>query len=135
MKILNFTAIFRNISEQVYQVSVLIGNRSEKLCLLLNRRTAFGFSRFGLSTRMPVFSLFSQDNKHMELMVLLFFQNPCVIFTHILQHYHDLQSNVTIFQRVFQAYTLPYSFSGKIKLIIWQIRHELSNTIHDISTG
>ena len=42
-------------------------------------------------------SLFSQDTEHMELTVLLFFQNPYSIFTHILQHYHDLQSNVAIF--------------------------------------
>ena len=31
---------------------------------------------------------------------------------------------------VVQAYTQPYSFGGRIKLIIWQIRHELSVTIH-----
>ena len=40
--------------------------------IFLDIRTIFGFSRFGLSMRMPVFSLFSQDNKHMELTVLLF---------------------------------------------------------------
>ena len=34
-----------------------------------------------------------------------------------------------------QAYTQPYSFGGKIKLIICQIRHELSVTIHEISTS
>ena len=32
-----------------------------------------------------------------------------------------------------QAYTQLYSFGGRIKLIIWQIRHELSATIHEIS--
>ena len=36
---------------------------------------------------------------------------------------------------VVQAYTQPYSFSGRIKLIICQIRHELSDTIHKISTS
>ena len=35
---------------------------------------------------------------------------------------------------VVQAYTQPYSFGGRIKLIICQIRHELSVTIHEIST-
>ena len=36
---------------------------------------------------------------------------------------------------VVQAYTQPYSFGGSIKLIICQIRHELSVTIHEISTS
>ena len=35
---------------------------------------------------------------------------------------------------VVQAYTQPYSFGGRIKLIICQIRHELSVTIHEVST-
>ena len=34
-----------------------------------------------------------------------------------------------------QAYTQPYPFAGKIKLIICQIRHELCVTIHEISTS
>ena len=34
---------------------------------------------------------------------------------------------------VVQAYTQPYSFRGRIKLIIFQIRQELSITIHDIN--
>ena len=34
--------------------------------------------------------------------------------------------------RVVQAYTQPYKFGGRIKLIICQIRHELSVTIHKI---
>ena len=33
------------------------------------------------------------------------------------------------------VYTQPYSFGGEIKLIIWQIRHVLSVTIHEISTS
>ena len=52
-------------------------------------RTVFGFSRFSLSTRMLV--------SFTELTVMLFFQNPYAIFAHILQHYHDFQSNVAIF--------------------------------------
>ena len=36
---------------------------------------------------------------------------------------------------VVQAYTQPYSFGGKIKLIFCQIRHELSVTIHETSTS
>ena len=46
---------------------------------------------------------------------------------------HDFHSNVAIFLSVVQAYTQPYSFGGRIKLIICQIRHELSATIHEIS--
>ena len=33
---------------------------------------------------------------------------------------------------VVQAHTQPYSFGGRIKLIICQVRHELSVTIHEI---
>ena len=88
---------------------------------------------FGLSMRMPVFlSLFLQDNEHTEL---LFFQNPYANFAHILQHYHDFQSNFTIFPSVVQAYTQPYSFGRRIQLIICQIRRELSVIIHEISTS
>ena len=36
---------------------------------------------------------------------------------------------------VVQAYTQPYSFGGRIKLIICQIRHELNVIIHEISTS
>ena len=38
------------------------------------------------------------------------------------------------FPNVVQAYIQPYSFNGRIKLILYQIRYELSVTIHDIST-
>ena len=34
-----------------------------------------------------------------------------------------------------QAHTQPYSFGGRIKLIICQIRHELSVTIYEINTS
>ena len=81
------------------------------------------------------FHFFSQDNEHTELTVLLFLQNLYAIFAHILQHYHDYQSNVAIFPRVVQAYTQPYSFGGRITLIICQIKHELCVTIHEISTS
>ena len=40
---------------------------------------------------------------------------------------------VAIFPSVVQAYTQPYSFGGRIKLMICQIRHELSATIHEIN--
>ena len=53
----------------------------------------------------------------------------------ILQYYHDFQSNVAIFPSIVQAYTQPYSFGGRIKLIICQIWHELSVSIHKISTS
>ena len=36
---------------------------------------------------------------------------------------------------VVQAYTQTYSFGGRITLIIYQIRHELSVTIHKISSS
>ena len=45
------------------------------------------------------------------------------------------QSNVAIFPSVVQSYTKSYSFGGRIKLIICEIRHELSVTIHEISTS
>ena len=88
-------------------------------------RTVFGFSRFGLSMRIP--SFFSQ---HTELTVLLFFQNTYAIFAHILQHYHDFQSNVAIF---------PSEMNKRIHSHIrsaegWN-RHELSVTIHETSTN
>ena len=41
----------------------------------------------------------------------------------------------TRFPSVVQAYTQPYLFGGRIKLIICQIRQELSVTIHEISTS
>ena len=44
-----------------------------------------------------------------------------------------VKSNAAIFPNVVQAYTEPYSFGGRIKLIICQIRHELTVTIHEIS--
>ena len=34
-----------------------------------------------------------------------------------------------------EVYTQPYTFGGRIKLIICHIRHELSVTIHEISTS
>ena len=40
-----------------------------------------------------------------------------------------------VFSSVVQAYTQPYSICGRLKLIICQIRHELSITIHKISTS
>ena len=36
---------------------------------------------------------------------------------------------------VVQAHTQPYSFFGRLKLIICQNRHELSVTLHEISTS
>ena len=99
--------------------------------------TVFGSSRFGLSMMVAVsfsfFFFFSKNNEHTVLTVLLFFQNPYTIFAHILQHYHDFQSNVAILPSVVQAYTQPFSFSGRIKQIIRQIIHDLRVTIQ-IST-
>ena len=39
------------------------------------------------------------------------------------------------FPSIVQAYTQPYLFGGRIKQVICQIRHELSVTIHEISTN
>ena len=65
--------------------------------------------------------------------IVIFCKSIYEIFAHILQHYHDFQSNVAIFSSVVQAYAIPYLFGGRIKLIIYQIRDELSVTIHEIS--
>ena len=51
------------------------------------------------------FHFFPQDKEHMELTVLLFFQNLYAIFAQILQDQHDFQSNVAIFPSIVQAYT------------------------------
>ena len=85
-------------------------------------RTISGFSRFRLSMRMTVSFTFLQDNGHTD--------SPS-----FLQHYHDFQSDVAIFPSVVQAYTQPYSFGGRIRLIICQIRHELSVTIYEMNTS
>ena len=47
----------------------------------------------------------------------------------------SLSRSVEIFPSVVQEYTQPYSFGGRIKLIICQIRHELSVTIYEIRTS
>ena len=47
----------------------------------------------------------------------------------------SVSRSVAILPSVVQAYTQPYSFGGRIKLIICQIRHELSVTIHEIRTS
>ena len=47
----------------------------------------------------------------------------------------SVSRSVAIFPSVVKGYTQPYSFGGRIKLIICQIRHELSVTIHEISTS
>ena len=43
--------------------------------------------------------------------------------------------NVAIFPSAVQSHTQPYTFGGRIKLTTCQIRHELSVTIHEISTN
>ena len=94
-------------------------------------RTILGF---GLSMRLPVsFTFFTRCLSSTDWWSV--FQNASAIFAHILQHYHDFQINFAIFPSVVQAYTHQYLFSEGIKLIIWQIRRELSVTIHEISTS
>ena len=46
-----------------------------------------------------------------------------------------VKSNVAIFPSVVQVYTQPYLFGGRINLIIYQIRHELSVNIYKIRTS
>ena len=48
---------------------------------------------------------------------------------------YSVSWSVAIFPSVVQAYTQPYSYGGRIQLIICQIRHELSVSIHEISTS
>ena len=81
------------------------------------------------------FHFFHKNRRKKRMTVLIFFQNPYSVFAHMLQHYHDFQSNIAILLSVVQAYTQPYSFAGRIKLIICQIRQELSVTIREISTN
>ena len=50
-------------------------------------------------------ALFSQDNEHTKLTIIVFFQNPYATLAHILQYYHNFQSNIAIFPGVVQAYT------------------------------
>ena len=53
---------------------------------------------------------------------------------------HDFLAKICIFCKsiadpLSEAYTQPYPFGAMIKLIISQIRHELSATIHEITTS
>ena len=45
--------------------------------------------------------------------------------------------NITMIFKIISKYipAQPYSFGGRIKLIICQVKHELSVTIHEISTS
>ena len=47
----------------------------------------------------------------------------------------SVNRSLAIFPSIVQAYTQPYSFGGWIQLIIYQIGHKLSVTIHEISTS
>ena len=53
----------------------------------------------------------------------------------LLKSASSISRSVAIFLSIVRAYTQLDSFGGKIKLIICQIRHELSVTIHEISTN
>ena len=70
--------------------------------------------------RCQFLSLFSQDNEHKER------TDGASLLPKSL-------SSFRIHSTTLQAYTQPYSFGGRIKLIVCQIRHELSVTIHEIS--
>ena len=84
-------------------------------------RTVFGFSRFGLSI-----SFFHYFHKITTIRSWRHFSSSKIR----MQFSHTFCNNIT--QR---CSTQPYSFGGRIKLIICQIRHELSVTIHEISTS
>ena len=93
-------------------------------------RTVFGFS--------PVASFFHFFHKISNIRSWRWFSSSKIRtqFSHIFFNItYDFQSNVAIFPSVVQTYTQPYSFGGRIKLIICQIRYELSVTIHEISTS
>ena len=95
----------------------------------------FGFSGFGLSMKMPVrFTFFTRLRTYGADGTSLLPKSVCN-FAHILQHYHDFQSNFAIFPSVVQTYKQLNSFSGWMKLIICQIKYDLSVTIHEISTS
>ena len=99
-------------------------------------RTVFSFSRFGLSMRMKVFFHFFHKITNIRSWRCFSSSKICTQFSHsFCKHYYDFQSNVAIFPSVVQACTQLYSFDGRIKLIICQIRHELTVTIHEISTS
>ena len=66
-----------------------------------------------------------QDKKELHLKIWLFFLPKSA---------SSVSQSVVIFLSIVQAYTQPYSFGGRIKLIICQISHELNVTIHQIST-
>ena len=66
-----------------------------------------------------------QDQNELHLKRWFFFAKICIFCKSILG---PLPS-------VVQAYTQPYLFGGRIKLIICQIRHELSVIIHEINTS
>ena len=87
-------------------------------------RTAFGFSAFRLSMKMPVyFTFFTRWRTYAPDGASLLSKS--------------VRTVKAIFSSVVYAYsyTQPYSFSGRIKLIICQFRHERSGTIHEISTS
>ena len=66
--------------------------------------TVLAFHALVYRWRCQFLSIFSQDNEHTELTMILFCQNQYAIFEYILQHYHDFLSNVAIFPSVVQAY-------------------------------
>ena len=81
-------------------------------------------------------SLFSQDNEHTELKSILFFQNPYAIIAHTFCIITMIFKVIPqYFPALFKRIHNQYSFSGRIKLIIWQIRRDLSATIHEISNS
>ena len=110
------TKVFmHNFSQWCFRISIVENNGSHLMLIVLQthflsqqqycRLYALFLAFHALVYRWgcQFLSLFSQDNEHMELTMLLFFQNPYATFAHILQHYHDFQSNVAIFPSVVQA--------------------------------
>ena len=91
----------------------------------------FGFSRFGLSMRMPA-SFFHFFHKITNIRSW-----RCFSFSKIRTQFSHTFCNITMIFKVMsqyfpvfgQAYTQPYSFGGRIKLIICQIRHKLRVTL------
>ena len=99
----------------------IVEKDGEIMLMALHVRFGFAFTRCGLSIRMPLSFVFHNIT---NIRIWRCFSSFKIHTEHILQHYQDFQSNVAIFPSFVQAYTQPYSFSGRITPNICQIRHE-----------
>ena len=90
-------------------------------------RNVFGFSRFGLSMRMPVsINFFTRQRTYGA--------DGASLHPKSVPNFRTHSATLPWFSGYCDI-TQPYSFGGRIKLIICRIRHKLSVTIHEISTS